>query len=193
MFFSSERNSFLPKELRERYGDNWPSDAIEVTPEEWETYGLGQPPAGMQRGADANGRPTWVPLPEKPIDQLATAKRREIEAVREDAFAAGMPTTVNGEAETVQTRPQDQVNLLGLRMKAESAKAAGDTTASQKFRGQSNATHLITPDEMIDLTNAALDYIEGIYDQSWQLKDQVDAAEKNGDREALEAIAWPAS
>src|SRR5699024_8211466 len=57
-----------------------PSDAVEVSNDEWQTYCQGQPPEGMQRGAGEDGRPCWVDLPETPIDDLAASAMSRINA-----------------------------------------------------------------------------------------------------------------
>ena len=127
------------------------------------------------------------PLPET-IEQLANHKRRELDAARDAAFAAGLEYDFHGVTDVVQTRPQDQINLLGLRAKAEAAQAEGVTDPVMKFRGEQNITRLLTPDEMYSLTTAALAHIEGIYDHSWELKDVIKAALEDEDREGIEAV-----
>ncbi|MCK0744112.1 DUF4376 domain-containing protein [Chromohalobacter nigrandesensis] len=128
--------------------------------------------------------------PSESLADLAQRKRHEIDAARDQAFATGLDYDIAGEPDVVQTRAQDQINLLGLRAKAESRAAAGVTDAVMEFRGKSNVTHQLTPEDMIALTTAALDHIEGIYKRSWERKDAVDAALENEDREGIEAVAW---
>nr|WP_281505951.1 DUF4376 domain-containing protein [Chromohalobacter nigrandesensis] len=59
-----------------------------------------------------------------------------------------------------------------------------------ELRGKSNKTRMLTPEEMIKLTTAALDHIERIYKRSWDRKDAVADALENEDREGVEAVAW---
>lgn len=70
MYYSPSRSAFYPKGMRASYiaSGSWPDDALEITKEEWQTYSQ-PPPSGMQRGADDNGRPTWVETPPEPADQ----------------------------------------------------------------------------------------------------------------------------
>lgn len=84
ILFSPSSSSFYPFALRDSYksAGTWPNDAIEATGEEWQTYGQGTPPTGMQRGADANGRPAWVEIPPEPADL-----RRERQLNRIDTTA----------------------------------------------------------------------------------------------------------
>lgn len=82
MFYSENTGSFYPDGLARAYKESgcWPTDAIEVTAEEFQTYGLGRPPVGMRRGTDGDGHPTWVEIPLEPADsrrncQLTTIDR----------------------------------------------------------------------------------------------------------------------
>ena len=82
MFYSAIANGFYPSGLRPEYeaADTWPDDAVEVTDEEWRTYGLGEPPENMERGASEEGRPIWVPIPPLPLDTLAEAAVARVNA-----------------------------------------------------------------------------------------------------------------
>ncbi|MCK2185693.1 tail fiber assembly protein [Halomonas getboli] len=201
MFYSASENRFYDPAFKSRYeaSGTWPVDAIEVTEDEWQTYGAGESPAGKVRGATAEGRPTWVDIPpvEMTLEALAARKRAEIFASRDAAFAAGMDYTLpDGSADVVQTRPQDQINLLGLGIKAERLVNQGVTDEVMVIRGESNVSHSITPAEMVTLTDAALVYIEDIYQQGWDRKDTIDAAladdtlTDDEKRAALEAVTW---
>jgi hypothetical protein len=192
MYYSASNNAFYPAELKSSYklAGTWPSDAVEVSKSEWETYGRSAPPEGMQRGADESGRPAWVAIPAAAIDKLAAQRRAEMDTARDQAFAAGLPYDIAGEPDVVQTRPQDQINLLGLSSKAQRLLAAGDTETLIPFRGLSNVNHGLTAQQMDDLTMAALAHIESIYQRSWDRKDAIDAALAAEDREGIEAVVW---
>lgn len=114
--------------------------------------------------------------PPEPLDELVARKRAEIDQARDQAFAAGLPYEIAGEPDVVQTRPQDQINLLGLSAKAQRLIAAGDSEATLTFRGLSNVNRELTAEEMDTLTLAALAHIEGIYQRSWDRKDAIDQA-----------------
>lgn len=128
--------------------------------------------------------------PTPSLDDLATRKRSEIDTARDAAFAAGLPYNIAGEPDVVQTRPQDQINLLGLSAKAQRLLAAGDTETTFTFRGLSNVNRTLTAEEMDALALAALAHIEGIYQRSWDRKDAINAALKAEDREGVKAISW---
>ena len=186
MLYSACKNSFYIDAVHV----NIPVDAIEVTPEQWEAFGLGQPPAGYRRGADENGRPTWVPIPLVSLDDLAASKRAELDRARDAAFDAGLPYEIAGEPDVVQTRPQGQINLLGLNAKATRLISSGNAETLMEFRGLSNVSHWIDAEAMDDMTMAALSHIEDIYQQSWERKDLLDAAFEAKNREAIEKISW---
>lgn len=142
-------------------------------------------------------RPGWCydgdqcqPPPPVPIDFLAASKRQEIVSERDKAFAAGMPYDIAGVADVVQTRPQDQINLLALNAKAQRLIAAGEAAPIMQFRGKSNITHQLPPDQIELLTLAALSHMEDIWQRSWELKDAIHRAQHSNDREAIEQIRW---
>ncbi|GAA0586980.1 DUF4376 domain-containing protein [Halomonas salifodinae] len=140
---------------------------------------------GTEPPADALGE-----APPEPLEDLAERKRREIDTARDAAFAAGLPYDIAGEPDVVQTRPQDQINLLGLNAKAQRLVAEGVTDPVMPFRGLSNVTRLLTPEHMDTLTLAALAHIEDIYQRSWDRKDAIDAALDSSDRMGIEAVVW---
>lgn len=125
------------------------------------------------------------------IDALATRKRTEIDAARDTALQAGMPYTMpDGTQETVQTRPQDEPNLLALAIEARDLKADGVDDPQLVLRVESNRNYQLTPLQMIILTDAAKEHKKQVLAKSWQLKDAIDAALAANDREAIEAIKW---
>jgi hypothetical protein len=146
----------------------------------------------LEQGENGKWQQTWTvrefTQDEKDV-QLERAKEQkldELDANRDTAFAAGMPYTLGGESGVVQTRPQDQINLMGLASKAQRQMAAGDDTV-MPFRGLSNETRTLTPTETDAMAMAALAHIEGIYRRSWARKDAVVAAES---LEGVAAIIW---
>ncbi|MEQ5769995.1 DUF4376 domain-containing protein [Halomonas sp. H33-56] len=193
MYYSAELMTFLPGSLRDEYerSGTWPDDAIKVTVGEWQTYGQGDAPTGMQRGSDADGRPTWIKIPPEPLKDLAARKRSEIEAGLSAALYAGMPHTMpGGTDDVVQTRPEDEPNLLGLAIEARDLRDAGETGAVQVLRAQSNVLYAMTPEQMIAVTDAAKAFKKQQLAHSWTRKDEIEAALEAGDRAALEVITW---
>lgn len=164
---------------------NLPSDAVEISDEQHQALLSGQGIQIIQ--PDANGYPVLTDPPPLSLDELSQRKRQELDAARDNAFTGGLPYTINGADDVIQTRPQDQINLLGLNAKAQRLIAADQQDALLKFRALSNTTYELTAIEMDELTMTALSYIESIYDKSWQLKDALDDAKT---REAIESINW---
>ncbi|WP_249977610.1 tail fiber assembly protein [Vreelandella olivaria] len=191
MLYSATENGFYPEEFKTSYvtAGNWPNDLIEITPDEWETF-QSLPPEGHELGSDPEGRPKWVPLPPENLRDLAERKRRELDAARDAAFAAGLEYDFNGEIDVVQTRPEDQINLLGLSAQAQRLIAAGQPDSTLTFRGLKNVNRELTATEIDSLTLAALGHIEDIYQHSWELKDMLQAALLDGDREKIEQLFW---
>lgn len=176
--------------------DNVPSGALEVTEEKYKQLLEGQA-QGKFIISDEQGNPVLSDRPQLAIDKLAARKRREMDNARDATFAAGMGYTLpDGSVDVVQTRPQDQINLMGLGIKAERLVDDGVTDPVMEFRGESNITHMITPADMVTLTDAALTHIEGIYQHSWDRKDAIGSAlgdetlTDDEKRVAIEAVTW---
>lgn len=166
-----------------------PQDAIPV-----ETATYEQALAAREQGkvvvAGDDGHPIITEPPAETLEQLAKRKRRELDAARDAAFAAGLEYNFNGETDVVQTRPQDQINLLGLSAKAQRMIAAGQPDETLTFRAGDNVNRALSATEIDALTLAALGYIESIYEHSWGLKDTLDAAEKAGDQDGIKELTW---
>ncbi|MGQ7261196.1 DUF4376 domain-containing protein [Vreelandella sp. V005] len=139
----------------------------------------------MQRGADENGRPTWVPIPPANLADLAARKRAELDSARDAAINEGFTHTFGETDDIVQTRQRDRENLTGLAVSAQR-----HTDEVFHFRAQSNATYELTASEMLALADAAQAHVSQQYAKSWQRKAEIEAALESEDRETLEAITW---
>ena len=199
MFYSEKTNAFYPTEMLSDYENagTLPDDLVQVTDDEWQTYGLGQPPAGKQRGADADGRPCWVDLPPTPLADLATQAKARIESAYDSALGGGMPYTMpDGSDDVVQTRAEDEPNLLSLAIEARDLRTQGVTDAVLELRTLSNTIYQLTPAQMIEVTDAAKTFKKQLLGRSWHRKDQIDAAladdtlSDDEKRAAIEAVAW---
>lgn len=84
--------------------------------------------------------------------------------------------TASGSVFVVQTRLEDRLNLMYLNMAAQQMIAAGDETP-QAFRSAENATHMLTPSELLTMSVEALNYYKNVLGACWTLKDQIDAAQ----------------
>lgn len=165
-----------------------PKDAVAISEHYHQQLLAGQ---GNQRiEPDANGYPVLVDPPPISIEELAKQKRGELDQARDEAFAQGLEYNFDGEVDVVQTRPQDQINLLGLSAKAQRLIAAGQPDAKLTFRGGDNVNRELTAAEIDALTLAALGHIEEIYQKSWTLKDALAAALQEGNREKINQLFW---
>lgn len=104
-------------------------------------------------------------------------RARRVSDLRDSELAMGLeylfPDATVGH---VQLRAQDQINLHSLRAEAMALKAAGQTEAVIGFRNYENVTKMMTPEQVLEMIAAALVFGKKIYQASWDLKDQIDAA-----------------
>ena len=129
--------------------------------------------------------------PPEPLEDLAERKRAAIETGLAAALYTGMLYTMpDGTDDIVQTRPEDEPNLLGLAIEARDLRDAGETDAGQVLRAQSNKLYAMTPAQMIAVTDAAKAFKKQQLAHSWARKDEIKAALEASDRAALEAIDW---
>lgn len=124
--------------------------------------------------------------PGEVLEERRQGRTLEMDAARDTAFAEGMSYQFSDGGDVVQTRPQDQINLMGLAAKAQRQLGAGDDTPLP-FRALSNQARMLTPAETDAMALAALAHIEGIYGRTWQAKDAIEVVESI---EALEAVQW---
>jgi len=101
----------------------------------------------------------------------------KVMAVRNDDFEMGMEYEVEGSGSFhVQLRVEDKPNLLLVNSLGVAAVAAGDEKTIN-FRSYENTTVALTPQQAVEMTAAALVAIMKIYQASWDLKDQIKAAQ----------------
>lgn len=185
MHYSSSENAFYPDTMRSDYEaeGTWPDDAVEATDEEWETYGLGEPPAGMQRVAGDDGRPAWAPIPPPPVDVVAARKRVVIEDGRKTSEHAGVVFNNVRYA-------GDPSNRQALREALDLAEETGITT----FPSWKDSDGEFSKDHSVEDIHQALMAIAARRSQliarEGELNAQIDAALEAEDRDALEVIEW---
>lgn len=112
------------------------------------------------------------------FEQAKARQRDRINSARDATLADGLPYTMpDGTDDVIQMQADDRQNLMGLAIDARDLVAAGETGAVQEFRAKSNTRYSLTPAQMIDLTNAALEHYKGVMAQSWDRKDAIEALE----------------
>lgn len=126
--------------------------------------------------------------------------KRRFTRIRDYVLEKGLEVDFGeGQIDTLQTRPQDHINLIAIQVKAQ--QLLGQPDAVIRIRAESDVTYNVSPEKAIELTNSAFAFVEGIYQQSWDLKDQIDAAvgqltevqQEDWDviRQAIDHIVWP--
>ncbi|WP_417329564.1 DUF4376 domain-containing protein [Halomonas cupida] len=186
MHYSKSENEFYPDSMRSEYKaeGTWPDDAVAATAEEWETYGLGDPPEGMQRVAGDDGRPTWAPIPPLPVGVIAARKRLVIEDERKAAEQAGV--VINN-----VRYAGDPSNRQALREALDLAAETG----MEMFPSWKDSDGEFRPQlPVADIHKALLAIAERrshLIAREGELNAQIDAALEADDRAAIEAIEWP--
>lgn len=126
---------------------------------------------------------TWVIRPytdEELAAVLATRKDQlsdQVDIARQATFQAGFEYDFGGAIGKlrVQVRDEDRINIVGLRVFAESSQVAAPD-AEYDFRTASNVTVKLTAAGVIAMTNAAFARVQAIYTAAWNLKDEIATA-----------------
>lgn len=133
--------------------------------------------------------------PEPTLDEIRLARRVAVNAERDRRIALGCPVDFGGALTfRVDTRNEaDFRNINRLVTYAVTEQAAGrGAEASILFRDAANATHTLTPDQVVALGRAVSQRVAAIYVASWGIKDAVAGAP---DQAALDALdisqGWP--
>ena len=183
-FYSALQNSFYAAALRARYNDSgtWPDDAIGVTEDEFQTYSLSQAPVGKRRGADADGRPCWVDLPETPLADLARSKLAEINRASEAALADLRRQYPQFEIDTWRDQETEA--------RAWKADNTADTPTLSGIAEERGIALVDLVDRVIANADAYRPQVTAVIGKRQRLEDDLNAALKAGDRAAIEAIEW---
>ena len=90
---------------------------------------------------------------------------------RDRRIENGVTVNVTGlGAVPLQGRPQDQVNLLGLKDTAKELAAAGITAPIIPFRDALNVTHILTPAQLIEMVDKGKMWVSAMMQASWDIK-----------------------
>lgn len=123
------------------------------------------------------------------FEELKQLKYLQIDEWRVAAEQRGMPWTFGETQDKVQVRNErDLANINGRVSAALVLKGRGVTSSVLTFRAQSNVTHNMTPDQMIDMGLAVGEFTADQYLKAWNLKEMLALVETTED---LEAIVWP--
>lgn len=115
-----------------------------------------------------------------------------VNAERNRRIVAGASFDVTGYGAVPLTgREEDKVALMGLMLKAQMLKAAGVTVPILTVRDGVNANHMLTPDQMIELVQAGMLWIEATMAVSWAMKDGVAPFEGGIPSDFADDVYWP--
>ena len=128
--------------------------------------------------------------------QLASTKAALMSDINTKLAAAlekGFSFTFSDVAGHVQLRDGDRGNIASARIRADALTAQGTTDPVMPFRDWENVTHMCTPAQIIQLSDAAYEAYLGFLGAGWALKDAVTKAATAADLPTIPAeITLPA-
>lgn len=192
--FSATTKGFYPAGRRKVYeaAESWPADAVLITSYEYETYGKGHPPAGMQLSADVEGRPCWVDLPAASLEDLATAALARINA----GYSAAMAQTLAEypDAETLSFDKQEaQADLWWSWYDPAGNNQAGAEPVTPYLDSMLLTRPIGKPELVTRIRDKAAIFSDAhgrATGKRQALEDEVKAALAVGDRERLRTLDW---
>lgn len=130
-----------------------------------------------------------VPEPPAPVP---TPTGDDVNAERDRRIAIGHMFTISGYGDIpLQGRIQDQINLQARQSAALRAKAAGVADPVLILRDAENVNHMLTPDQMIDLVDQGISWIEATMMVSWAMKDGTVPFEGGIPADFAADVYWP--
>lgn len=145
----------------------------------------------------ATGTVSTVNLPALTLEERKAEMTAQINARRDQAFAAGFTVSATGTAldgYTLQTRDlEDRTNWLTSQAAYSAAVAGGQgATAGATFRTADNSTVVLTYAQGLGVLLAMAAWGADIMGNSWSLKDAVTAAVDGAELDAIDIGAgWP--
>lgn len=172
LYYNPTTKGFYDTEIH----DSIPSGSIEISAAEHQAL-LDAQARGYSIVAGPDGRPAArEPLPVG-LQTLKTHAKAYIESKRAEEESKGMPYTFpDGTQDTVQLRnDRDLVNINGVVIQASIYLSKGITTQIP-FRAGSNAIHMLSPLQALEMGVASSAYISSLYQKAWDLKKKIDDA-----------------
>lgn len=111
--------------------------------------------------------------PEETATLLEEKRTQHLDAIRryqDKLLEKGIPYEFNSGTYSIQVRDGDRANLAGMRIFADS-QIQGETAFPASFRTKENVNVSLTPQEVVDMTNAALVGYYQLLESVWELKD----------------------
>ncbi|BDD79456.1 hypothetical protein [Burkholderia phage FLC8] len=121
------------------------------------------------------------------LDVTKTAMMTDITNKLTAALEKGFSFAFSDVAGHVQLRDGDRGNIASARIRADKLVTQGVTDAVMPFRDWENVTHMCTPAQIVDLSDAAYEAYLGFLGAGWTLKDAVTKAATAADLPAVPA------
>lgn len=119
--------------------------------------------------------------PEKPLDELKQEKHNEINQAREQA------RKTEGVLYNDDLFDIDETSQSNILAQIKVAELLNNSEATYTYRSKTNQNHSFTVTQLQELGLAIAQKVNEIYQKSWDLKAQVDAAETE---EEIKNITW---
>lgn len=110
------------------------------------------------------------------LEQVKAQVSAQIDALRDQKIAAGMPFSFPDGLGTVQLRKEsDFRNVQGVASSGQALVVAGDTTTLLDFRDAENVTHPLTGLQAVQMGLSVSGFISARYKAAWVHKDAIAA------------------
>lgn len=187
LYYSKQTNGFYDEVI---HGNNIPADAVAITAQQHAEL-LADQASGKVIVPDANGAPQAVePKSLLTIEVLKERKKAEVERLRDDKVAGGVPYTFPNGPGTVQTR--DEKDMRNIQAQVLAALILAGQPVQLGFRDQEDISHTLTPDQMEAMGLYVSGAINAIYQASWNKKDEIQALETKESVDAYDiTTGWP--
>ena len=114
------------------------------------------------------------------------ARKEGVKVERKRRLDAGTTLALSYGSIPVQGREFDQSVILGLSQRAVALQAAGDTTTTLTYRDKANTMHELTAVQFLELSQAAMTWVEAVMSASWTMTDAAEIPEDFADD-----VRWP--
>lgn len=135
-------------------------------------------------------------LVDVPIDQIQARALAAAKLQHDQRFLAGFPLTIQGQAETLQMRPEDLINWLVFKDSCQDAIDAnqGNAQSMLPLRTTDNSEYVLTYNDGKKTMIAMRAYGAMLMRNHWLLKDAINRAKSQAEVDAVDVSAgWPVS
>lgn len=185
-YYSASQAAFFDSDFEADYkaANRWPTDLVEVTQVQVDTY-VQPAPAGQMLGADASGNPAWVPLP---APTLSAAQTAQIESLYASFTAAShADIAFSNAAGTASTYQADETARARISRALASYTPVGSVPTGFYWVDAANAQQPFTLADLQGFAKAIADREWADFQHLQTLKSQVMAATTVA---AVQAVTW---